>query len=205
MIWSAAAVALASRRERRAVPVLLDRINATSLRKKSGLLALAEIGGPGVLEGVEPICKNLELFSPVLCWGVKAKLGDEESWQKLLVCARNVKSRKDRIAAAKWLTYAGQKRAIHPLLKLLTDKNGDVRQVAANAMGVIADLPPLAREALRKALDDPEAPVRSAAAKALRNWRIRRTGIATNSAWSAPAMLRQFTSRVQQPSEGTPR
>jgi len=194
-------------RERRAVPLLLDRISKGGLGSQSALFPLAEIGGPGVLEGAKHACRgrSLELFNPALYWGIKAKLGDKESWQKLLACAKNVKSHKDRITAAGWLTYANKASAIDPLVDLLADEDDEVRQAAAAAMTVIAELPPRAREALKKALDDSQAPVRSAAATALRNWRIKRTDNATNSAWSAPDMLRDFTSESQQSADGTPR
>lgn len=85
-------------------------------------------------------------------------------------CAREISrgTARERRAAAWSLGRSRDERAVSPLLRGISDPEGDVRLAAAQSLAGFATLPRWAAEPLLWALRDPDPGVRLAAAEALR-------------------------------------
>lgn len=169
--WTSAAAALAERREKRAVGVLLERM--TSRRFDVGVVraGLVALGGIGDRSAVPLLRKLQESTKFRLCRatviGVLARLGDAESWAVVLESAKAPGSASRRQAAV-WLGYTASPRAVAPLVVLLSDRNVSVRVAAATSLGNIRrGGRRAAAAAVAKGLADGDRAVRRAAAKAL--------------------------------------
>jgi len=172
--WTSAAAALAERKEKRAVPVLLETMLARRFDVDVAQAGLVALGGIGDKSAVAALLK-LQADSPKLrlcnttLIGVLARLGHDESWTVIL---ESVKAPQEslRRQGATWLGYTQNARATKPLITLLSDPDASVRAMAAAAIANIPRPTPAAKAALTTALEDPDSSVRNAAANALKRF-----------------------------------
>lgn len=175
--WTSAAAALAERKEKRAVPVLLKQMLSRRFDVDIAEAGLVALGGIGDKSAVAPLRKlraaspKLRLCSNTLV-GVLARLGDADSWTIVLETAK-APSAALRRQGATWLGYTQDPRAAKPLTTLLADPSASVRALAAAAIANVPRPTPAIKAALTAALKDPDKSVRNAAAEALK--RIRAT------------------------------
>jgi len=170
--WTSAAAALAERKEKRAVPVLLQHMLSSRFDVDIAEAGLVALGGIGDKSAVAPLRKlqadsaKLRLCNTTLV-GVLARLGDADSWIIVLAAAK-APSASLRRRGATWLGYTQDPRAAKLLTTLLADPSASVRAMAAPAIANIPHPTPAVKAALTAALKDPDASVRKAAAKALK-------------------------------------
>jgi HEAT repeat protein len=168
-LWTAAAVALAERKEKRAVKPLIEALDAHRLGGvplwEPAMLALAEIGDP---RAIEPIRKNMGIrdYLPVMRAAVLARFGDAESWKHLREAAGS-SDETIRLRVATWLSCTRAQPAMVPLTSLLSDSSSRVRRMAAAGLGALSGLTEDSVRALTKALKDEDKGVRQAAKAAL--------------------------------------
>ena len=163
--WVAAAAALAELRDRRAIPLLLQKLNAGPINGwgvyEPALIALGMLGDENTLKELRIFRdenRNSVFVMPTLI-GALARLGDSDSW-RILRDAAKAEGEEQRVLAVRWLAYTESPQAAEPLAWLLKDPNANIRAYAARGLGGIKPRSEEAVKALRAARKDKDANVR---------------------------------------------
>ncbi|MCS6858960.1 MAG: HEAT repeat domain-containing protein [Abditibacteriales bacterium] len=165
----AAAESLGYIGDARAVQPLLDALRAIDDNvRKAATEALGQIGTPAV----EPLCEMLRSswrMAREAAAKALGKIGDVRALPPLLDALNDDRQAALRAAAARALGELKDARAVRPLIARLKDKDAQVRESVAEALGKIQDPQTVsdAIEPLCAALSDKSGHVRLAAAEAL--------------------------------------
>ena len=145
----AGAIALGLCRDRRAVPILIERLGDTTEDQGQGYIALAlgMIGSPEAIAPLQQLARTAK-YKPALLEQVAiglALLGNKPTSIELAGLLAQAQGQFAQISYANALGRVGDDRAIEPLLEMIGRKNltTSARGFAAAALGQVADTSPL--------------------------------------------------------------
>jgi HEAT repeat protein len=145
----AGAIALGLCRDRKAVPMLLDRLSETNQDQGQGYVALA-LGMIGDVQAVRPLLEIVRAskYKPEILEQASialALLGEKSAAPELAELLAKSQGQAAQASLATALGRIGDERTIGPLLKLIDrqDLPASARAFAAAALGQVADVDPM--------------------------------------------------------------